>query len=294
MNKTIKYIERKSGKEKEETVYFEQTLRFLYETKLGRFLSTLIAKNSCVSKIFGWWQRQPFTKRKIVPFIKKYGIEASEFKHQPNRFRSFDAFFTRALKKGARPLSHAAIFPADGRYLFYQNIEKSDGFVVKGKKFSLKHLLNDTALAERYRQGSMAIARLCPSDYHRFHFPFDCIPGPAQLINGPLFSVNPIAIRHNLNIFTENKRMITCLRDCQYGETLFVEIGATSVGTIHQTYTPNQSYQKGEEKGYFSFGGSSIILLFEPNRIMFAPDLLKNASQHIETLCTFGDSFEQS
>ena len=94
-------------------------------------------------------------------------------------------------KKEARPLGSGPIVPADGRYLFYQNVATCDGFIVKGKKFSLETLVGSSAVASAYAEGSMAIARLCPSDYHRFHFPVDCKPGVARLINGPLFSAEP-------------------------------------------------------------------------------------------------------
>lgn len=232
------------------------------------------------------------TKKKIAPFITKYRVDPTEFEKKIEEFTSFDDFFTRKLKKKQRPLSQGIIIPADGRYLFYQNIDQCDGFVVKGKKFTLEKLLCSEKLARKYRSGSMVIARLAPCDYHRFHFPTACLPSPAHLINGLLFSVNPLAVQQNVALLTENKRMITHLKSQKYGTILFIEIGATMVGSIHQTYTPHQPYNKGDEKGYFSFGGSSIILLFEPGRIQFAPDLLAHSSSHMETLCRFGQSLE--
>jgi phosphatidylserine decarboxylase len=190
-------------------------------------------------------------------------------------------------------MAEGVIIPADGRYLFYQNMADCDGFIVKGKKFFLEKLLGSASLAQTYARGSMAIARLCPSDYHRFHFPVRCTPSAAQLINGPLFSVNPISLRQNIERLTENKRMITRLATEQEGEILFIEIGATNVGSIHQVYSAGKTYEKGEEKGFFYFGGSSIILLFEENRVRFAEDLVKNSMAHIETLCLFGQPLEQ-
>src|SRR6202044_707631 len=105
------------------------------------------------------------------------------------------------------------------------------------------------ALAEQFANGSVVLARLCPCDYHRFHFPCDAIPGPAKLINGPLYSVNPIALCKNLSILSENKRMITELETDHFGKVLYIEVGATNVGSIHQTFTPYQRYKKGDEKG---------------------------------------------
>ena len=133
----------------------------------------------------------------------------------------------------------------------------------------------------------MVMGRLCPSDYHRFHFPCDCTPGPARLINGWLFSVNPWAVRRNVHIFTQNKRAVTELDSKPFGKVLMVEIGATSVGSIQQTYTPGIPQLKGAEKGYFEFGASSLILLFPPGSLTLAPDLL-SISPHLEIRCLMG------
>lgn len=292
MNKPIYFIDRQTGEKKEELIYCEEQLRFFYETKLGGLFARLISTNPLVSRIVGWWQRRSWTKKNILPFIQKYGIDAREMEKSVSEYRSFDDFFSRKLRSDARPLAPGAVFPADGRYLFYQNIDECDGFVVKGKKFSFIKLLGDPKLAQKYASGSMILVRLCPTDYHRFHFPVDCIPGPARLINGSLFSVSPFAIQQSLEIFTENKRMFTELQTEKYGTVLFIEVGATCVGSIHQTYTPNQPYKKGDEKGYFSFGGSSLILLFEKGKIKFARDLLSFSSQHAEIFCRFGEAME--
>ena len=288
----IFYIDRQSGETKEEQIYFESALRFLYGSYLGKLACKPIATLPIFSKFFGWWQSLSISKRKIAPFVSKFGIDPSEFKQTIDQYDSFNDFFTRQLKKEARPLASGAVIPADGRYLFYQNIATCDGFVIKGKKFSLEKLLGSAILANRYAEGSMAIARLAPIDYHRFHFPVHCVPNHAELINGPLFSVNPLSIKQNVELLTENKRMITHLATQHYGTILFIEIGATSVGCIHQTYTPNKPQNKGDEKGYFSFGGSSIIVLFESGCIQFAKDLTSHSSQHVETLCLFGQPLE--
>jgi phosphatidylserine decarboxylase len=289
----IYYIDRRTGEKKEEKVYFEGALRFLYGSRLGKLLTEPLARLPIFSKLWGWCQRLASTRKKITPFILQYDVDPTEFEKPVEEYGSFDAFFTRKLKNGVRPLAAGAVIPADGRYLFYQNIESCEGFVVKGKKFSLEQLLKSSSLAKQYARGSMAIARLCPSDYHRFHFPVDCTPAIPMLINGPLYSVNPIAVKQNVELLSENKRIITHLYTEHYGTILFIEIGATNVGSIHQTYVPNQPYKKGEEKGYFSFGGSSIIFLFEAERVQFANDLIINSVQHIETLCLFGQPLEE-
>lgn len=286
----IEYIERKSGLRKREKIYFEKTIRYLYETRLGKSLVKLLSRSLLFSIWFGWWQKSSFTRSKISPFIRHYEIDSAEFElEDPALFSSFNDFFIRKLKESARPLaSEPALIPADGRYLVYPDIHSCEGFVVKGVKFELSKLLGDVALASQFAEGSLVIARLCPSDYHRFHFPCNGVVGKSRLINGFLFSVNPIAIKKNIHIFTENKRVITQIDSDSFGPVLFIEVGAAGVGSIHQTFLPNHYYNKGAEKGFFSFGGSSIIILFQPNRIRFSEDLLKNSSQHIESLCLMG------
>lgn len=290
MKDTIFYINRESGKREEERVYGEGALRFLYTHPLGKKLVYFLAHIPFFSKFYGFWNRRRSSQKKIMPFVEKFHIPQSGWEQALELYPSFDAFFSRKLRKGARTLSENIIIPADGRYLFFENIETSDGFLVKGKKFSLLQLLGDRELFDRYKKGSMVIARLCPSDYHRFHFPVACVPSVARCINGPLFSVNPMAVKRRIHILAENKRVLTRLQTENLGEILFLEIGATSVGSIHQSYMPGQAYDKGDEKGYFSFGGSSLILLFEENRIQFDADLIKNSRERIETLCLFGQS----
>jgi len=136
----------------------------------------------------------------------------------------------------------------------------------------------------------MVISRLCPTDYHRFHFPCTCIPGKAKLINGPLFSVNPLALKKHIAILSENKRVLTPLETGLFGQALYIEVGATCVGSIKQTFTPSKPHEKGEEKGYFEFGGSCTILLFQPNTIQFDQDLIDASADYIETYAKMGTS----
>jgi phosphatidylserine decarboxylase len=243
--------------------------------------------------LYGYWQKLPFTKKKIIPFIKAFDIDSSEFLEDINEFRSFNDFFIRKLKPESRPIAsgdNIAVIPADGRYYFYQNIDEATGFVVKNQKFNLGMLLEDEGLAKRYSHGTMIMARLCPTDYHRYHFPCQCVPGITRFINGWLYSVNPIAIKKDIHIFTQNKRAVCQLQTENFGKVLFLEIGATSVGSINQTYIPFQHYSKGAEKGFFSFGASSLILLFEPNTLILDKDLIEATSQHLEIKCLMGQS----
>jgi phosphatidylserine decarboxylase len=293
-----RYIDRITRQERTEKVYGKFFIDLLYGTSwVSKVLSFLVlpffSHINFLSRLYGDIQKSRLSKKKIKPFIEKFHVDASEFLEPADSFQSFNDFFIRKLKPEARPITPGtdiAILPADGRYLVYPNIQKSDGFFVKGQKFSLETLLKNSDLAHKYAQGSMVIVRLAPVDYHRFHFPVNCIPEEPQPINGPLFSVNPKALQKHAHILAENKRVITHLKTENFGPVLFIEVGATYVGTIHQTFTPYQPRAKGDEKGYFSFGGSSLILLFEPFRIQFDQDLIDASHRRIEVLGQMGQS----
>ncbi len=294
----IVYVDRITRNLERETVYGAMFINLLYGTGgLSRFLSLLvlplIARISFFSKLYGFLQKSPLSRWKVKPFIRKFEVDTSEFLDPVDSFASFNDFFIRKLKKQARPFAageDVAIMPADARYLVYQNIAAADGFLVKGKKFDLGQLLQNDTLKKRYENGTMVIARLCPTDYHRFHFPCDAIPGHPHLINGPLYSVNPAALKKNISILAENKRILTSLETGRFGTIIYIDVGATYVGSIHQVFTPGKQYKKGDEKGYFSFGGSSLILLFEPDRIRLDQDLIDASLGKMEMKGLLGQS----
>lgn len=293
----IKYIDRLSGKRETEKVYGSTALQMLYgDSLMSKLCSPLlyfVSKNPIFSALFGWWQRRSFTKKNIVPFIKNFHVDTSEFLEPVECFQSFNDFFIRKLKPESRPITsseNSVVIPADGRYLFFPNIDEAEGFVVKGEKFHLSTLLQCEKLAHKYAKGTMIIARLCPSDYHRFHFVCECTPGETRWINGWWHSVNPIAIRKNIHIFSNNKRTICELNTEIFGKVIFMEIGATNVGSVTQTYTPHYPHSKGAEKGFFSFGASSLIIFFEPNTIILDDDLIAASKQYTEIRCFMGQS----
>lgn len=296
----IIYIDRIDQSKRIEKVYGEKALSFLYgDDVLSKVLGTpllhILSRLAFISAFIGFWQSRPFTKKKIAPFISAYGVDSNEFAKPLGQFESFNDFFIRKIKKEARPIAKAAaVIPADGRYWFYQDFSTARFFNVKDERFDIYSLLENDELAAQYHNGSMVLARLCPSDYHRFHFPCDCIPGFTRLINGWLYSVNPVALRKDFQILTKNKRTVCELQSPLFGKVLYIEIGATSVGSIHETYTPNTFYEKGAEKGYFSFGGSSLILIFKKNAIQFDADLLKAAEDGFEIKCLMGQSMGES
>jgi phosphatidylserine decarboxylase len=295
---SITYVDRVSGELCQEQLYCGAMIRLMYgegflSRVIGGPLRCAASRCDIVSKLVGWYQKQPWTRKQILPFIEEHGIDVSEFASPVDAFTSFADFFVRTLKPEARPIASGdmcAVIPADGRYYFYDDVSRSGPVDIKGTRFDLVSLLQDEALAQKYQRASMVLARLCPSDYHRFHFPVACVPSESRLINGYLYSVNPIAVRKNLATFWQNKRVITTLQSPTFGDVLCMEIGATSVGTIVQTYSPSRNYAKGQEKGYFAFGGSAMVLLFPEGSVQFDTDLLQATERQLEIRCLMGQS----
>lgn len=286
----IQYFNRHSGQLETEKVYGEGFLNFSYANPLGAIPLHAMVKRAAFSKWYGRRMDDPKTRAKIPPFLETYGLDPADFADSPDSYASFNEFFYRKLKPEARPIDpdSPAVFPADGRHLGFPKISAIDSFFVKNQSFDLGQLLADDKLASRFADGTLVLSRLCPVDYHRFHFPCAGIPGETRLINGPLFSVSPIALRRRLAYLWENKRTITKLETPELGLVLCMEIGATCVGSIHQTYKPGQPVNKGDEKGYFAFGGSSTITILEPGAVTLSPDLLENSAKQIELYSTIG------
>lgn len=287
----IQYYNRHSGRIETETVYGEGFLRWAYGNPLGRLTVKLAVKRAWFSHWYGWRMDRPASRAKIAPFIEAYGLDPAEFAEPVDAFGSFNEFFYRKLKPGARPVDpdpNVAVFPADGRHLAIPDLDAAETFYIKGQGFDLKSLLADDALAAGLRGGSMLISRLCPVDYHRYHFPVGGEAGAPVPIRGHLRSVNPLALRRDLSILWENKRVRTVIDSPVFGKVVVMEIGATCVGSIHATAAPGP-VEKGGEKGYFSFGGSCLVTLFQPGRIQFDPDLLEYSARATEIYAQVGE-----
>lgn len=288
----IQFFNRSKGTVETEHVYGENWLKLIYDNPFGKLLLWAAVKKSWFSRWYGWRMSQPASKARIRPFIRKYKLDEEEFDSDPEGFRSFNEFFSRKLKPDARPIEQenaVAVFPADGRHLGVQDLSANLGFYVKGQKFDLPKLFQSEELAGRFRKGSLIISRLCPVDYHRFHAPVSGKISEARLINGSLFSVNPIALRKRLSVFWENKRYL-CMIDSDYhGKVAQFIVGATCVGSATFTFSQNQRVKKGEELGYFSFGGSSVLTLFEKDRLRISEDVQQHSQANIETYAKMGE-----
>lgn len=290
----IKYIERKTGEIKIEKVMGEGALKFLYYNPLGSLFLNTIVKRKFLSSYYGKKMNLKNSKEKIKKFVEEMEIDMSDYARSIDEYVSFNDFFYRELKAGAREIAKEASVlasPADGKILAYNNLKEKDKFFIKGSEFTLEEFFMDKDLAKKYEGGSFVIVRLAPADYHRFHFPADGKISETKKIEGYYYSVSTHAIKKNFRIFCENKREYSILTTQNFGDIAMVDVGATMVGSIIQTYKPNSYVKKGDEKGYFLFGGSTCIMVFEKDKVEIDEDIIRNTQNRIETRIYMGEKF---
>eukprot|EP01090_Pellita_catalonica_P011421 TRINITY_DN2307_c0_g1_i1.p1 TRINITY_DN2307_c0_g1~~TRINITY_DN2307_c0_g1_i1.p1 ORF type:complete len:531 (-),score=72.88 TRINITY_DN2307_c0_g1_i1:26-1420(-) len=237
-----------------------------------------------MSKRIGAKYDDPASAKDILPFITYHNLNMSEFTQQPHEFKTFNEFFYRKLRPGARDIAKGdvVVSPADCRCVVFRNVDEATQLWIKGKEFSLRSLLNDEELAARFEGGALAVFRLAPQDYHRYHHPVQGIVGKTTEIDGNYYTVNPAAVKRKVNVFGENIRNVTQIElGKDRGTMAYVCIGATMVGSICLTDSVGWSVEKGEEHGYFKFGGSTIVLVFQKNVVQWSDDLLQNSSKAV-------------
>ena len=288
----IVFFNRYTGQFEKEQIAGEAWIKWIYSSPLGKLALHTLVKRAFFSKLFGATRNSSSSCKDIAPFVEEYGINMEESQKSIGEFIHFNDFFYRQLKPGARSIDstpESAIFPADARHMGWQSAQDMKNVFVKGQQFDIPALLGNPHLGKLYATGSVVLSRLCPTDYHRFHFPVEGTPSTAINIPGPLASVSPICLKHKISWLWTNKRTLTLLQTEQWGQVAILAVGATGVGGIHMTYTPEKKTGKGDEQGYFSFGGSTVMTFFEPNRIILDQDLIALTSQCIELYAKQGD-----
>lgn len=270
----------------EEKVAGGEILKFLYGTAGGRLTVEFLLKRKLFSFLNGLLCDLRISRRKIKGFAEEYSINMSQSIKTLEEFHSFNDFFTRKLKFDAETFgSQPNLFlsPGDGRLKAWDHIDPDTLIQIKGSTYSLHDLLQDEALTEKYRGGICMLLRLAPVDYHRFHFIDDGVCGETRKIKGDYYSVNPLALNSIVEVFCRNKREFSQFFSKNFGEIIYVEVGATSVGSIIQTYTPNTQVSRGQEKGYFKFGGSTLLLFVEKDQVLVDHDILEQTQRGFET-----------
>lgn len=293
----IKYYNRKNKSYDIEKVAGEKYLSWIYTSPIGMKLLESLIKKKLFSSLYGRYLDKKSSTKKIEGFISEFNLDPSIFEQDTKEFLSFNDFFYRKLKKEARPIdmkSNSLISLGDGKLLAYENIDLENLVQVKGFTYSLTELIQDKITASKYENGTCLILRLCPTDYHRFHFIDSGICSKVTKIKGAYYSVNPIALQKVQKIFCENKREWSILHSDNFKDVLYIEVGATCVGSIIQSYKPNQRVEKGEEKGYFKFGGSTVVLFFQPNTIKIDSEIIEQTNLGYETYVLMGEKIGHS
>ncbi|KAG6827662.1 hypothetical protein H0H92_010858 [Tricholoma furcatifolium] len=242
----------------------------------------------------------PESVKSIPSFVETYHLNTAELLEPDlNTYKCFNEFFYRKLKPDARPVStlpDALVSAADCRLTVYPSVDAAKHFWIKGKQFTIPALLATeptSPQATAFASAALAIFRLAPADYHRFHAPFDCTVHETVDVPGQYYTVNPQAVNEpGFDVFTANRRSVLYVEEAVSGKRVaFVAIGALLVGSIVWTggAEPGRVIKKGEELGYFAYGGSTVVVVFPEGVVEFDEDILKHSTQPIETLVKVGD-----
>jgi phosphatidylserine decarboxylase len=275
------------------SVYVRLGIRLLYKGMGSRDMEKKRIKKMLRSLSIKQGKKydDPASVSQIEGFIAFHQLDMNEVLLPTEQFRNFNEFFYRALKPNARPCSapdqpEIIVSPADCRTVVFNTIDDATRIWVKGRDYSLEKLFGDAypLEAKRYKGGSMGIFRLAPQDYHRFHIPVDGVLGQPRPIDGEYYTVNPMAIRSALDVYGDNVRTVIPIDSVAHGRVMYVCIGAMMVGSTVITRKPGERVKRTEELGYFKFGGSTILLFFEPGRMVYDTDLIENSLGALETL----------
>lgn len=277
----------RDGRITEENSRQDRILAAVYRRQVGRcLLRPFLAP--CVSRLAGRLLDSRVSARLAGPFIRANRLDMRDFENR--RWRSFNDFFTRQLAPGARPIDpapQAFVSPCDGRLSVWP-IDGRRAFAIKQTAYTLDLLLKDRALARRFAGGWVWIFRLTPADYHRYIWPQDGTPGPVVRLPGILHTVNPAAT-DTVPVYKENCREYCLLHSARFGDMVQMEVGALLVGRIVNLPTDGRPVHRGEEKGYFAFGGSTIVLLTGPGAATPDADILRNTQLGAETRVRLGE-----
>jgi Phosphatidylserine decarboxylase len=268
----------------EDTFETSGTIKFLYESILGRCLLKILVQ-PIFSKVIGHLLNLHFSKIIIKPFIRKNRIDMSRY--EDKTYISFNDFFKRELCESFTPYTFdkkTLYAPCDGK-LSIHTINQEQVFFIKNVAYTLKELLNSETLAEEFQEGTILIFRLTPNDYHHYYFFDSGTIKSSKKIKGVLHTVRPVAFNYE-KVFIRNSREVSVMDTTHFGKVTQVEVGALLVGKI--TNIPKQSFKFFDKKGCFEFGGSTIILLFKKNILSIEQEIINNSLKGIETQVRLG------
>jgi len=289
--KIIPVFDLQENKMIEEKVYGGEWLDFAYKFPPLRALISQTWVQKFVSNHVGEKKKSASSKNDIEPFLKNFGVNLDDYVVPEGGYTSFNDFFIRFKKNTAFP-QEAKVFasPCDAR-LSVSRIENGvPALKIKGKDVLLPDLLG--SFKNKCPQKGWAMTfRLCPLDYHRFHFVDEGTVSKAHKLGTQLHSVNPWALQQIPQIFEWNERQLALQQTKNFGEVIYLEVGAMCVGRIHQTYDVDATAKRGQEKGYFDFGASTLVLIVGDSAtegLNLNPKILERNAQGVEVLVRLG------
>ena len=315
-NTRLLVFDRESGVTVREAIpaYIKAAMRLMYRSRGGRMIGQLQRVKRTLRSLTisqGKKMDSPASAKGIPVFIATHRLNLTEIEKPVADYKTFNEFFSRRLKPGVRQCEaegdeRVAVSPADCRLTVWESFEESKQVWVKGRNFTLANVLgaadSDGSLCAQLTGGSFLIARLAPQDYHRWHWPVSGQPGRRFPISGEFNTVNPLAVRKDVDVYTENKRVICPVRTAEFGLVVLVAIGATMVGSINfvsckcgkeggcsdGACVEGQQVRRFDEHGWFAFGGSTVLVIFQPGAVAFDEDLKRNSAAGLETLIKVG------
>ena len=280
--------QRHTGELIEEKIFGERALRFTCQTRFGQFLTHSILKRKWVSRLVAHRYKTGRSAKQIPAFLVKYGIDPSSLSKRPEEYTSFNEFFIRKMDRFIDDDPDVLIAPADSRLLAYR-IREDSVFSVKGLLYTVSELLAEEGDgAVRFQNGLCLVFRLCPTDYHRFCFPDSGTWNAVTPVRGTYQTVNTFFASGRVH--ATNYREKTVLHTDHFGDVAFIEVGAMLIGKIVQTAACPGAFVKGQEKGYFEYGASTVIMLLEDGRAQIDPDILEQSAKGIETFVSYGEA----
>ena len=279
-------MENKYKKRNDQKIYYEKEDKFtcfLYQNPFGRCLLKFLYL-PFISKIGGVYMNSSLSKTMIKNFIIKNNIDMNDYKEE--KYKCFNYFFARKIKDGKRPINRNntdLISPADAKLSVYK-INEKNSFKIKKSTYSINDLFGEEI--KGFENGYALIFRLGVSDYHHYIFIDDGTLTTKKIIKGCLHTVRPIAVECE-NVFIQNSRETSLLHTNNFDDVYMCEVGAMMVGKIVNEKTKGK-FKRGEEKGYFKFGGSTIILLI--NNVKIDEDIINNTNMNIETIVKMGET----
>lgn len=262
-------------------------LSFLYNTTIGRIILYPLVNSSFISKVVGTFMNSKLSKILIKKFIRNHNINMDDYEKE--KYNNFNDFFIRKIKKEKRIVDkniNNLIAPCDSKVTYYK-VTNDLTFDIKNSKYSLSSIINDKTLEKEYLNGDILVFRLSPEDYHHYFFFDSGKIEKSYEIKGKYHTVNPIVYDKH-EVFKENSRVVNVLKTDNFNKCLYIEVGALLVGKIVNNKKIGV-FKREEEKGYFKFGASTVVLVLKENVLTIDKDIISNSKKGFETYVKYGE-----